>query len=88
MKDATAEFFNLPIEEKEKYSMLPNDIHGYGYAYVVSEDQILDGSDALVLLQYPTRYRKLQFWPKTPEGFKQVFLIIKNLIVHIQLVIF
>ncbi|MED6106679.1 hypothetical protein PIB30_006623 [Stylosanthes scabra] len=71
MKDATAEFFKLPIEEKEKYAMPSNDIHGYGHAYVVSEDQTLDWSDALVLLQYPIHFRKLQFWPKTPQGFKE-----------------
>ncbi|TKY65998.1 Codeine O-demethylase [Spatholobus suberectus] len=25
-----------------------------------------------MLITYPTRYRKLQFWPKTPEGFKEI----------------
>ena len=69
-KDATAEFFNLPIEEKEKYAMASDDIQGYGHAYVASEDQILDWSDALALIIYPTRFRKLQFWPKTPKGYK------------------
>ncbi|XP_057434353.1 oxoglutarate-dependent flavonoid 7-O-demethylase 1-like isoform X2 [Lotus japonicus] len=54
MKDATTEFFELPIEEKEKYAMTSNDIQGYGHAYVVSEDQILDWSDALILVTNPT----------------------------------
>jgi len=70
MKDVASEFFELPAEEKKKYAMDSSDIQGYGQAYVVSEEQTLDWSDALMLVTYPTRYRKLQFWPKTPEGFK------------------
>ncbi|OMO97241.1 Oxoglutarate/iron-dependent dioxygenase [Corchorus olitorius] len=50
MKDSAAEFFDLPLEEKNKYEMPPNDIQGYGHAYVVSEEQILDWSDALILV--------------------------------------
>ncbi|KAK7400875.1 hypothetical protein VNO78_12183 [Psophocarpus tetragonolobus] len=72
MKDASAEFFKLPIEEKEKYAMPSNDIQGYGHAYVVSEEQTLDWSDALMFVTYPTRYRKLQYWPQTPHGFKEI----------------
>jgi len=72
MKDAADKFFKLPIEEKEKYAMLSNDVHGYGHAYVVSEEQTLDWTDTLFLLIYPTRFRKLQFWPKTPQGFKYI----------------
>ncbi|XP_020216934.1 protein SRG1 [Cajanus cajan] len=72
MKDASAEFFKLPIEEKDKYAMPSNDIQGYGHAYVVSEEQTLDWSDILMFVTYPNRYRKLQYWPKTPEGFKEI----------------
>jgi isopenicillin N synthase-like dioxygenase len=61
MKDATAEFFGLPLEEKNKYSMPANDIQGYGHASVVSEEQILDWSDALILVVYPSHYRRLKF---------------------------
>jgi len=74
MKDAVDEFFKLPIKEKETYAMLSNDIQGYGQAYVVSEEQTLDWGDALILFIYPDRYRNLRFWPKTPHGFKYVFL--------------
>ncbi|KAK7350299.1 hypothetical protein VNO77_08742 [Canavalia gladiata] len=72
MKDITAEFFELAVEEKEKWKMPPDDIQGYGHTSVVSEEQILDWCDQLILLVYPTRYRKLQFWPDTPEGFKDI----------------
>ncbi|OMO97244.1 Oxoglutarate/iron-dependent dioxygenase [Corchorus olitorius] len=50
MKDSAAEFFDLPLEEKNKYAMPPNDIQGYGHAYIVSEEQILDWSDQLILV--------------------------------------
>lgn len=72
MKDASSEFFKLPIEEKNRYAMAPNDIQGYGQVYVASEEQTLDWSDALMLITYPTQFRKLQFWPKTSEGFKEI----------------
>ncbi|KAJ7950281.1 2-oxoglutarate (2OG) and Fe(II)-dependent oxygenase superfamily protein [Quillaja saponaria] len=67
MKDAAAKFFELPLEEKSKYSVTSHDIQGYGHAYVVSSEQILDWYDALLLVVYPKQYRKLEFWP---EGFK------------------
>ncbi|KAJ1402619.1 Oxoglutarate/iron-dependent dioxygenase [Sesbania bispinosa] len=72
MKDITAGFFELPIEEKEIWKMPPDDIQGYGHTSVVSEEQILDWCDQLILLVYPTRFRKLQLWPETPEGFKDI----------------
>ncbi|XP_038688610.1 protein SRG1-like [Tripterygium wilfordii] len=68
MKGAASEFFELPLQEKNKYSMPSDDIQGYGHAYVVSEEQLLDWSDALILAVYPSQYRKLKFWPKSPKG--------------------
>lgn len=70
MKNATSAFFELTLEEKNNYVMPADDIQGYGHAYVVSEEQILDWSDALMLVVYPTHYRKFKFWPSTPGGFK------------------
>lgn len=55
MKDASVRFFELLLEEKNKISMPPDDIQGYGHAYVVSEDQILDWSDALILIYSSTK---------------------------------
>ncbi|MBA0872539.1 hypothetical protein Goshw_015801 [Gossypium schwendimanii] len=72
MKDAAAEFFELSLEEKNKYAMPSDDIQGYGHAYVVSEDQILDWSDALILLVHPSHYRKLKFWPNSPKGLQEI----------------
>ncbi|KAL6146022.1 hypothetical protein ACLB2K_056705 [Fragaria x ananassa] len=52
--------------------MPSDDIQGYGHAYVVSEDQILDWSDALILNVYPVHYKNLKFWPAEPENFQEV----------------
>ena len=75
MKDASAEFFELPLEEKSKFSMPPNDIQGYGHAYVVSEDQVLDWSDTLIMLVFPSKFRKLSIWPTKPKQFRYIHLL-------------
>ncbi|KAK9289729.1 hypothetical protein L1049_007888 [Liquidambar formosana] len=72
MKDAASGFFELPLEEKNKYSMDSNDIQGYGHTYVVSEEQKLDWTDTLLLIIYPSQYRKLKFWPTAPKEFKEI----------------
>ncbi|PKI43456.1 hypothetical protein CRG98_036213, partial [Punica granatum] len=69
MNEVTAQFFDLPLEEKNKLSMPSDDIQGYGHAYVVSEDQKLDWSDALILIIYPNHFRRLKYWPTSPEHF-------------------
>ncbi|KAL5728080.1 hypothetical protein ACHQM5_001203 [Ranunculus cassubicifolius] len=70
MKDASSKFFNLTFEERNKYAMTSDDIHGYGQAYVVSEEQKLDWSDALILSIYPLNFRKPKFWPTSPPELK------------------
>lgn len=70
MKDTARLFLDLPLEEKNKFSMPTDDMQGYGYAFVFSEEQKLDWNDALVLIMFPTRFRKYKFWPTTPEDFK------------------
>ncbi|XP_074339879.1 protein LATERAL BRANCHING OXIDOREDUCTASE 1-like [Apium graveolens] len=72
MKQNAEGFFNLSLEEKNKFSMPPDDIQGYGHAYVVSKEQKLDWSDALVLVTMPQEFRNLQYWPTTPVGFKDI----------------
>ncbi|KAL6277960.1 hypothetical protein ACE6H2_021561 [Prunus campanulata] len=71
-QDAAAKFFELPLEEKDKISRPPDDAQGYGHSDALSEEEILEWSNALVLMVYPSKYRKLKFWPTTPKGFKEV----------------
>ncbi|KAK2985051.1 hypothetical protein RJ640_016971 [Escallonia rubra] len=70
MKVATKEFFSLPLEEKMACAQLPNNIEGYGQAFVVSEDQKLHRGDMLFILPLPASRRNLSFWPQNPASFK------------------
>lgn len=70
MKGDAADFFDLPLEDKNKFSMPSDDVQGYGHAYVVSEEQKLDWSDTLGLLIYPVAFLRLKYWPTTPEHFQ------------------
>ncbi|KAI4299549.1 hypothetical protein L6164_032996 [Bauhinia variegata] len=71
MKAAAAAFFDLPLEEKMKYSMAEKDIQGYGQVFVVSENQKLDWNDLSFLMTYPPESRNLKYWPLTLLGFKE-----------------
>ncbi|KAH9702302.1 Fe2OG dioxygenase domain-containing protein [Citrus sinensis] len=71
MKDAIAAFFQLPFDEKKKYTMPANDVQGYGQGYVVSEQQKLDWSDVLFLVTLPPSVRNLKLWPVALPGFKE-----------------
>ncbi|KAL6133170.1 hypothetical protein ACLB2K_065407 [Fragaria x ananassa] len=73
MKDGSAKFFGLPLEEKNKFAMSTAEgkREGYGKPFVATEEQTLDWSDALVLTLYPSQIRNLQYWPTTPKGYKE-----------------
>ncbi|KAJ9178562.1 hypothetical protein P3X46_010438 [Hevea brasiliensis] len=73
MKMEIKEFFKLPLEEKMSCAQLPNDIQGYGQAFVVSEEQKLDWGDMLFLLSKPASIRNMRFWPTTPTSFRATF---------------
>ncbi|XP_017972816.1 PREDICTED: S-norcoclaurine synthase 1 [Theobroma cacao] len=71
MKIDIQEFFELPLEEKMACAQLPNNIEGYGQAFVVSEDQKLDWGDMLFLLPQPVPIRNMRFWPTIPSSFRE-----------------
>ncbi|KAL4339358.1 hypothetical protein GQ457_08G010900 [Hibiscus cannabinus] len=70
MKAAIAAFFELPLEEKNKYAQDGNNFQGYGQAYVASEDQKLDWCDMVFLITLPHEIRNLKYWADTIPGFK------------------
>ena len=70
MKVVTEEFFKLPLEDKMVYSQSPNNIEGYGQAFVLSEDQKLDWGDMLFLFPLPLSKRNMRLWPTTPTSFR------------------
>lgn len=58
VKAEAAEFFELPLDEKNNYAIVSEYIKGYGNAYIVSEEQLLDSSDALMPVVHPSHYWK------------------------------
>ncbi|KAK6124137.1 hypothetical protein DH2020_042110 [Rehmannia glutinosa] len=70
MKLEIKEFFNLPIEEKNKFCQEAGDIEGYGQAFVVSEEQKLDWADMFYIVTLPTHLRKAHLIPKLPAKFR------------------
>eukprot|EP01018_Ginkgo_biloba_P006695 Gb_18191 [translate_table: standard] len=64
------EFFELPLEEKQKYAV--RDMQGYGQVFVVSEEQKLDWGDLLGLMITPTKQKNLSVWPADPTDFRGI----------------
>ncbi|CAM8879191.1 unnamed protein product [Rhodiola kirilowii] len=65
------EFFNLPVEEKERYVQLPDDLEGYGQAFVFSEEQKLDWADMFYMITLPVSMRKPHLLPKLPPSLRE-----------------
>ncbi|KAL6897366.1 hypothetical protein ACP4OV_007062 [Aristida adscensionis] len=64
-------FFQLPLEVKNTYAKLPEEIQGYGQSFVVSESQTLDWSDMFVVLSQPPQARDMRYWPTQPHTFRK-----------------
>ncbi|GAB4831545.1 hypothetical protein Ancab_005553 [Ancistrocladus abbreviatus] len=70
IKRETKEFFNLPVEEKRKYWQSPEDVEGFGQAFVQSEEQKLDWADMFYLVTLPKHLRKPHLLPALPLPFR------------------
>ncbi|CAN1173692.1 2-oxoglutarate-dependent dioxygenase 11 [Linum perenne] len=70
MKMDVQEFFNLPLQEKMLYAQMPNNMEGYGQAFVLSEEQKLDWGDILLIQSQPANERNMRFWPRVPSSFR------------------
>ncbi|MFS8003166.1 putative codeine 3-O-demethylase [Helianthus anomalus] len=70
LKAETQEFFNLPLDEKNKYWQQAGDIEGFGQAFVVSEEQKLDWADMFYLVTLPHEIRRPHLFPKLPLPFR------------------
>ncbi|KAL8142817.1 hypothetical protein V2J09_015849 [Rumex salicifolius] len=69
MEKLAMEFFMLPLEEKQRYSMAPGTVQGYGQAFIFSEDQKLDWCNMFALGLEPKSSRIPALWPNNPEAF-------------------
>lgn len=63
-------FFNLPIDEKMKFSQVAGDIEGYGQLFVFSEEQKLDWVDLFYIVTSPPSIRHPRFIPNLPPSFR------------------
>ncbi|TVU02455.1 hypothetical protein EJB05_52043, partial [Eragrostis curvula] len=76
LMEVTRGFYNLPMEEKQKYSNLVNGkefrVEGYGNDMVVSENQTLDWCDRFYLIVEPESRRVHSLWPPQPPSFCDV----------------
>ncbi|KMZ65044.1 hypothetical protein ZOSMA_33G00750 [Zostera marina] len=78
VRNITRSFFNQPkqpLKEKLSYtSDMPNPYFSEGYEtdVVVSNEQILDWNDKLLLNVYPEEERNMDLWPQKPESFREV----------------
>lgn len=67
------EFFNQPLEEKQKYPMNPGTVQGYGQAFIFSEDQKLDWCNMFALGVIPDYIKNPKLWPTKPSDFRFFF---------------
>uniref|UniRef100_A0A5B6YVH9 Fe2OG dioxygenase domain-containing protein n=1 Tax=Davidia involucrata TaxID=16924 RepID=A0A5B6YVH9_DAVIN len=74
IRQVAREFFRQPMEEKKKISKTVVEFQGYGADPVPEEGQPLDWSDRLFLDVYPEDQRKFQFWPESPDSFRDILL--------------
>lgn len=79
LRDGAKEFFDLPMEIKEKYARLPDGIQGYGNDPILSENQVFDWSDRLILQLLPEQKRDPRFWPHHPSNFRYLLLSLRLL---------
>ncbi|KAE8726239.1 Protein SRG1 [Hibiscus syriacus] len=71
MKMETQQFFNLPMEEKKKLWQKPDEVEGFGQAFVFSEDQKLNWGDMFYMVTLPTYLRKPHLFPNLPLPFRE-----------------
>ncbi|XP_020975623.1 protein SRG1 [Arachis ipaensis] len=70
VKKGVEEFFNLPMEEKNKLRQKEGEAEGYGQIFVVSEEQKLEWADMVYMVTMPPHLRKPHLFPNLPLPFR------------------
>ncbi|KAF7808461.1 protein SRG1 [Senna tora] len=70
IKKETAEFFDLPMEEKKKLWQKPEDGQGFGQLFVASEEQKLEWADLFVIITLPEEIRAPRLFSNIPQPFR------------------
>ncbi|KAF2293661.1 hypothetical protein GH714_003926 [Hevea brasiliensis] len=58
-RDQAQEFFELPLQEKERWVQKPGNLEGYGHSFITSEQQKLEWSDMIFLKVLSSSKQKL-----------------------------
>ncbi|CAK7357435.1 unnamed protein product [Dovyalis caffra] len=67
LKHEIEEFYNLPLEEKMKYMVRPDDLEGYGKARL---EEKLDWEDRFAMITNPIQNRKPHLFPELPPSLR------------------
>lgn len=67
VKKGVQDFLCLPMEERKKLWQTPEDIEGFGQAFVVSEDQKLEWADVFFTTTLPSHARNPRLFPNIPQ---------------------
>ncbi|XP_062096713.1 protein SRG1-like isoform X2 [Humulus lupulus] len=71
VKSRIKEFFDMPMEEKNKFRQQSGKLQGLGQAFVVSEEQKLDWVDMFFVVTQPKHLRKPHLLPNLPLLFRE-----------------
>ncbi|KAI3474215.1 hypothetical protein Pfo_029003 [Paulownia fortunei] len=71
-REVWREFFQLPLEEKQKYANSPSTYEGYGSRLGVEKGISLDWSDYFFLHYLPMRLRDQNKWPSLPVSCREL----------------
>ncbi|KAL3826117.1 hypothetical protein ACJIZ3_022146 [Penstemon smallii] len=72
MREAWREFFQQPLEEKQKYANSPSTYEGYGSRLGVEKGAALDWSDYFFLHYLPVEIRNQEKWPTLPVACREL----------------
>ena len=74
-REVWRDFFNLPLEMKQKYANAPSTYEGYGSRLGVEKGAILDWSDYFFLHYMPVSLMNQTKWPAQPSSCRCAYLI-------------
>ncbi|WOL18654.1 protein SRG1-like isoform X2 [Canna indica] len=73
MRRAWREFFQLPLEEKNKYANSPKTYEGFGSRLGVDKDIVLDWADYFFLNLLPHSIKSPdKYWPSQPSALREI----------------
>ncbi|EXB99433.1 Leucoanthocyanidin dioxygenase [Morus notabilis] len=82
-RDTWREFFEQPLEEKQRYANSPDTYEGYGSRLGVEKAALLDWSDYFFLHYMPPSLRKQEKWPSIPNSCRNLITEYGNEVVRL-----